>query len=286
MSYSKFGSVKRPGARIFGGRRGCLALMLLMVAFLFAPVAEAEETLVDISTAGSGFAMKTLLQWAINRSSAGDTVTVIGSKSVSDDVAMDIASGVTVKWNATLNGSRPPSASGLLKISGPGTFETMEEALISANGLDTAAIHVRPGGTTININGGKVVIIGNRTVAIRADGIADGIKINVSGKGIVSATGSECKAIFADGSGGASHINVASGASVEADGPGSYSIYAVHGATISADQGTLVGPSYEEETDNNNNNNNANDSSGCDAGIGWLSAIPLAGFLFFKKPRA
>ena len=276
MCYCKFGSVKRSRVRIFGGRGGCLALMLLMAALLFAPAAFAGDTLVDIGTAQSNFAMTSLLKWAINVSSPGDTVTVIGSKSVSGDVAMDITSGVTVRWNATLTGSLPPSASGLLKISGPGAFETMSRALISLNGLDTAAIHVSPGGTTLNINDGIISIIGNRTVAIKADGVADGITLNVNG-GVVSAKGSECKAIFADGSGGATHVNVMSGASVEADGPGSYSIYAVHGATVSADQGTLTGPTYEEPTDNNSGNESG---GGCNSGIGGLLALSLAGLLF------
>jgi hypothetical protein len=305
MNYKVSDSVIRSGAGIFYGRAGHFALIVFAAAFLlsFTRTAQAADWPVTISgsDASDDATTQNDIQTAIDGAASGDTVTISGSKSgTASTIALNIPSGVRAIWGATILGSVTSPDTGLLKISGSGAFETQSTALISVNGLEAAAIHIHPGGTSVDINGGIISSSGNQNYAIKADAVSDGIKVRVN-DGNVSAHGNGVKTIFADGSGGATSVDVAPRALVEADGPGSYSIYAVKGASFSAATGTLVGPTYNEQTgttgNNNNNgngnnnngdnnNNNSNDKgeeSGCDAGIGGLLALSMAGTLIFKK---
>lgn len=154
--------------------------------------AYADNITVIIEQNDSVASIQTRIQYAIDSCSAGETVTVIGSRTdVSEALYFDLRDRVRVIWKATYKGNIPytpnntdqPSwdvTGSLITVDGYGYFEVAEGADIVC-GFSVSTIHLIGEGTTVRVSGGTVHNNGFSTVWIDA---ADA-QLTVSG-GVVS----------------------------------------------------------------------------------------------------
>jgi glucan-binding YG repeat protein len=170
-----------------------------------------------------------------------DTVTVTGAKtSVSKMLTIDIPAGKTVVWEASYSGDLSESYDGLIKVTGDGTFEVMNNGAISnshtTNGTCAIYADSKDGKSPIiTVSGGTVSITGeSEFYAI------DAYTVNVSG-GAVSAAGTHKGAI--NGHNGA--VTVANNGTVSAAGANAKTIntngnVSVTGGAVSSTNGKAI----------------------------------------------
>jgi len=105
------------------------------------------------------------LQAAINNNAQ---VTVVGSKTNADQtLALEIATGKKVVWQAVYQSGTPFSSTALIEIKGEGFFEVANGTLITAN---AHAIHAIGAATIIVSGSGKVETSGDGKNAISTEG--------------------------------------------------------------------------------------------------------------------
>ena len=171
------------------------------------------------------------IQAAINASSSGDTVTVIGADldQVGSTLYLDVATGVTVVWKTGY--VCPGSIVRLISLTGNGTFEVAEGGYLAIH--DTGNTIVSESGTTIMVNGGTVSIGGGR-YAISGDNV-------IVNSGTVSCAGLSGAAIHAEGANPNITIN---GGTVISTAPNSYGIQYNGGGTVIVNGGTVIATSF------------------------------------------
>jgi hypothetical protein len=146
----------------------------------------------------------------LEATSDGKTVTVTGDiYGVEGGLFLDIDAGVTVVWEASLEGMSYSSSSAspfvLVRASGGGVFEMAGESAIAAGGDYSMAIEST--GVIINVTGGEVYSEGNHCASISAK---SGGEVNILG-GDIYALGRGCDAITADSRGGRIKVHVLEG---------------------------------------------------------------------------
>ena len=212
-------------------RLGSLLLALCMVLTLLPAVTPAAraatandlETTIEAYTGGTG---------TLNAEVEGSTVTVTGSVTgATGTLVLNIDSGVTVVWEATLTAADNYSAN-LIGLSGKGAFEVATGGTVSAT--TGIAIYATGANAAIEVSGGTVSSSGIDFVAIYADGANSTVTVNGTGK--VSATGNNGVAIYCKGT----SVSVADSAEVSATmgraiyANGASTAVTVSGGTVSA----------------------------------------------------
>lgn len=139
-----------------------ILLTLAMVLSVTIPAALAAGESYDVSITGkTAAAVEAEIQNMLNDTSAGDTVTVIGSKTDEvETITLDIPEDVTLVWTA--------ESSGLcFEISGGGTFEVAEGGKIEIFEDFGMVIRVTTGNVTVS--GGSVSGTGQQVSVIDVD---------------------------------------------------------------------------------------------------------------------
>ena len=204
-----------------------LIAVLTCGLFVAAPrMAYAANTDITGTATESIAAYQTRIQNAINASSSGDTVTVLGSAvDQATPLSFNIKSGVTLIWKRSWGS--PVSVSNLINITGGGTFEVAEGGFLG----------IAPGnnGTVINAGADSSVVVSGGTVQAGNGRAINAYSVRVSG-GAVSSSGGETYVIV-------SRTVEVRGGRVEAKGYGgaiSAMTVEVSGGTVAATFDTVI----------------------------------------------
>jgi hypothetical protein len=112
-----------------------------------------------------------------------NTVTVTGEVTgANSTLTLDIDSGVTVVWKATLSSA----AEKAISVSGAGTLEIAEGGVVRNDTGIAIYVEDTASEVEVTVSGGEVSVTGTNAVAILAAGTSS--KVTVSGNGIVQAT--------------------------------------------------------------------------------------------------
>ena len=146
--------------------RGLLSALLtfaMMFSLLTAiPLTASAQTytfLLTLDQSDSVNAIQTIIQNAIDISENGYTVVVSGSRTgVTQQLVLDIKSGVKVVWKAAYEGFYDVVGKGMIEINGGGTFEVATGGSISQTGGEGYTIYNPDSlnNSTIKVSGGVV----------------------------------------------------------------------------------------------------------------------------------
>ncbi|MCL2027708.1 MAG: hypothetical protein FWG79_04375, partial [Bacteroidales bacterium] len=155
------------------------AIIIALLVVLSLPSAKAQSV-TDVINAITTYSSGTGDPFVATPNGDETIITVTGSKTdATESLTLEIPAGVTVKWEATLTGTSPGTGeSNLISLSGEGTFEIADGAVIHNNRTGTGggrAINTS-GAMHIVMNGGEVT--SNSGVAIRADNAGAKVTIN------------------------------------------------------------------------------------------------------------
>ena len=196
-------------------------ILILPIAALPVSAASVEDQLNGWNGGGSG-------QLSAQRS--GNTVTVTGTVSnASQTLTLDIPSGITVSWGASLTFW---GASSAITVRGAGTFEVTNGARITAAGASNLSVINSYGGNII-INGGSISVAGASNLSAIS---SSGGNVAINGGSISAAGARDIRAIYSSNS----IINVSGGTITAAGSTGIRGILGTNGSSVIVAGGATI----------------------------------------------
>jgi len=231
------------------GKRILSSLMVMAIAIgMFATPTPVNAANTNYSITGkTASEITSAVASLLSSASSGDTITVTGSSVLTDNtLSFAIPSGVTIIWQADVEGTFSSDGQALIYISGAGNFKVVTGARIVATRVGGLVIAiVSDGFASLEINGGTISAFSDGAGA-RAIRNASSGSIQVTG-GSISATGihdglsNSLATIWSDGNTGDIII---SGGSITATSTNTNVGYAIRGnpaVNITVTGGNLSG---------------------------------------------